>query len=61
MARLGEGDPRWLVTDRQDGRNVNAWHWYILIYFSYYQCAVIDCFSRPEFIPVLQIFLRLTS
>lgn len=27
MARVGEGDPRWLVQDRVDGTNVNNWHW----------------------------------
>lgn len=27
MALRGEGDPRWVVRDRQDGRNVNGWHW----------------------------------
>mmetsp|Transcript_21154 Transcript_21154/g.82115 ORF Transcript_21154/g.82115 Transcript_21154/m.82115 type:complete len:352 (-) Transcript_21154:122-1177(-) len=27
MARFGEGDPRWRVEEREDGRNVNAWHW----------------------------------
>lgn len=27
MALVGEGDPRWIVTDRPDGKNVNAWHW----------------------------------
>ncbi|EAN98757.1 hypothetical protein C3747_2g132 [Trypanosoma cruzi] len=27
MARVGEGDPRWIVDDRKDGHNVNAWHW----------------------------------
>jgi len=27
MAKIGEGDPRWLVQDRDDGRNVNGWHW----------------------------------
>eukprot|EP00210_Caulerpa_lentillifera_P009036 g8624.t1 len=27
MARWGEGDPRWLVENRTDGRNVNQWHW----------------------------------
>eukprot|EP01113_Clastostelium_recurvatum_P036026 TRINITY_DN5083_c0_g1_i1.p1 TRINITY_DN5083_c0_g1~~TRINITY_DN5083_c0_g1_i1.p1 ORF type:complete len:337 (+),score=105.01 TRINITY_DN5083_c0_g1_i1:57-1067(+) len=27
MAKVGEGDPRWLVENRADGRNVNAWHW----------------------------------
>lgn len=27
MAKLGEGDARWIVTDRKDGTNVNSWHW----------------------------------
>jgi len=27
MAKFGEGDQRWIVNDRQDGRNVNSWHW----------------------------------
>ena len=27
MAKLGAGDPRWIVEDRKDGINVNNWHW----------------------------------
>eukprot|EP01064_Diplonema_japonicum_P007431 TRINITY_DN1505_c1_g1_i1.p1 TRINITY_DN1505_c1_g1~~TRINITY_DN1505_c1_g1_i1.p1 ORF type:complete len:486 (+),score=95.35 TRINITY_DN1505_c1_g1_i1:57-1460(+) len=27
MAQVGKGDPRWIVTDRTDGANVNNWHW----------------------------------
>jgi len=27
MAKWGEGDPRWIVTTREDGANVNNWHW----------------------------------
>lgn len=27
MAKIGEGDPRWIVDQREDGRNVNSWHW----------------------------------
>jgi activator of HSP90 ATPase len=27
MAKWGEGDERWIVQDREDGANVNAWHW----------------------------------
>jgi len=27
MAKVGEGDPRWLVEERPDGTNVNNWHW----------------------------------
>eukprot|EP00879_Flechtneria_rotunda_P024522 GHRR01025998.1.p1 GENE.GHRR01025998.1~~GHRR01025998.1.p1 ORF type:complete len:150 (+),score=32.56 GHRR01025998.1:259-708(+) len=27
MAKWEERDPRWLVQERQDGKNVNGWHW----------------------------------
>eukprot|EP00164_Ancoracysta_twista_P005925 GFYU01008154.1.p1 GENE.GFYU01008154.1~~GFYU01008154.1.p1 ORF type:complete len:230 (-),score=64.39 GFYU01008154.1:61-750(-) len=27
MAKIGEGDQRWIVEDRTDGTNVNNWHW----------------------------------
>ncbi|VDL59110.1 unnamed protein product [Hymenolepis diminuta] len=27
MAKWGEGDPRWIVEEREDGKNVNNWHW----------------------------------
>jgi len=27
MARLDEKDPRWIVENREDGKNVNNWHW----------------------------------
>jgi activator of HSP90 ATPase len=27
MAKMGEGDSRWIVAERKDGANVNAWHW----------------------------------
>lgn len=27
MAKWGEGDPRWIVEERSDGKNVNNWHW----------------------------------
>lgn len=27
MAKWGEGDPRWIVEERADARNVNNWHW----------------------------------
>jgi len=27
MARLEAGDPRWIVQEREDGRNCNNWHW----------------------------------
>lgn len=30
MAKVGEGDPRWIVTGREDGKNVNNWHWYVI-------------------------------
>ncbi|KAG1666027.1 hypothetical protein FOA52_006901 [Chlamydomonas sp. UWO 241] len=27
MAKLGAGDPRWIVEEREDGKNVGSWHW----------------------------------
>ena len=24
---MGEGDERWIVKERDDGKNVNNWHW----------------------------------
>eukprot|EP00892_Ulva_mutabilis_P000714 jgi/Ulvmu1/10643/UM066_0023.1 len=27
MAEWGKGDERWIVDERKDGQNVNAWHW----------------------------------
>lgn len=27
MAKIGEGDKRWIVAERTDGANVAAWHW----------------------------------
>uniref|UniRef100_A0A6B2L9Y9 Activator of Hsp90 ATPase AHSA1-like N-terminal domain-containing protein n=1 Tax=Arcella intermedia TaxID=1963864 RepID=A0A6B2L9Y9_9EUKA len=27
MARLGQGDSRWIVDNRRDGKNVDNWHW----------------------------------
>lgn len=27
MAEAGKGDPRWIVEQRDDGTNVNNWHW----------------------------------
>nr|XP_054365834.1 activator of 90 kDa heat shock protein ATPase homolog 2-like [Mirounga angustirostris] len=26
MAKWGQGDPRWIVEEREDGTNVNNWH-----------------------------------
>ncbi|XP_053745932.1 LOW QUALITY PROTEIN: activator of 90 kDa heat shock protein ATPase homolog 2-like [Panthera pardus] len=27
MAKWGQGDPRWIVEEREDGTSVNNWHW----------------------------------
>lgn len=27
MAKWGEGDARWIVNEREDGTNINGWHW----------------------------------
>ena len=33
MAKWGEGDPRWIVEEREDAKNVNNWHWYAYLDF----------------------------
>jgi len=41
MAEFGKGDPRWIVNEREDGRNVNAWHWYVYQYL-YFKVIFIN-------------------
>ena len=33
MALWGKGDPRWIVEERPDSKNVNNWHWWVTLSF----------------------------
>ncbi|QDZ22826.1 activator of heat shock protein ATPase [Chloropicon primus] len=46
MAKVGEGDARWIVSDREDGTNVNAWHWQETDVLSWSQKRITEEFLR---------------
>lgn len=55
MAKWGEGDPRWIVEERPDAKNVNNWHWYasmvtglspsLMLKANFVHAHVIKCLS----------------
>lgn len=49
MAKLGEGDPRWLVEERSDGANVNNWHWTELDCSSWAKERLTSLLNKIEF------------
>lgn len=46
MAKVGEGDPRWIVTSREDGTNPNDWHWVERDCFPWTKDKLKDTFSK---------------
>jgi len=42
MAKVGEGDPRWIVTNRDDGTNVNNWHWTEIDFSKWAETKIIE-------------------
>lgn len=58
MAKLGEGDARWVVTERADGQNVNAWHWTSKDATQLTCAALAQCLESPPLLgsasPLLQ-------
>ena len=49
MAKLGEGDERWIVKEREDGAIVNYWHWQEMDAFEW---------SRSRFAHLLTLAFR---
>ncbi len=57
-AEVGKGDPRWIVKELEDGKNVGAWHWeerdmlpFARLHNSYFQNRTIfvtNFFSSTE-------------
>jgi hypothetical protein len=51
MALLGEGDPRWIVEEREDGKNVNSWHcesgWHCLQCYANALLLMLMCWCVP--------------
>mmetsp|Transcript_22345 Transcript_22345/g.56868 ORF Transcript_22345/g.56868 Transcript_22345/m.56868 type:complete len:159 (-) Transcript_22345:62-538(-) len=48
MAKMGEGDPRWIVEHRDDGKNVNGWHWEEKSILQQVKSRIGDVFSNVE-------------
>jgi len=46
MAKIGEEDPRWLVENRSDGKNVGNWHWAEKNLMPYAKQALADLFKN---------------
>ena len=49
MAKVGEGDDRWIVAERQDGTNVNSWHWQEKDAFGWSRERFADLIGAIEF------------
>lgn len=45
MSIVGKGDPRWLVKNREDGKNVNKWHWSEKDVFSWVKDKIAELFA----------------
>eukprot|EP00033_Pygsuia_biforma_P003678 GCRY01004028.1.p1 GENE.GCRY01004028.1~~GCRY01004028.1.p1 ORF type:complete len:338 (-),score=39.26 GCRY01004028.1:279-1292(-) len=46
MALKGEGDARWIVSEREDGANVNNWHWRERDIFPWCKTKVTELFEN---------------
>jgi len=42
MALIGQGDPRWIVSNREDGTNVNNWHWTEIDFTKWTESRIIE-------------------
>ena len=51
MAKVGEGDSRWIVNQRNDGKNVGNWHWSERNCLKIAQDGLRDCLVNAELIP----------
>ena len=51
MAKWGEGDPRWIVEEREDAKNVNNWHWYGYLDFGSNKTCHSRCCHRFCHVP----------
>eukprot|EP00005_Dracoamoeba_jomungandri_P004046 CAMPEP_0174250558 /NCGR_PEP_ID=MMETSP0439-20130205/698_1 /TAXON_ID=0 /ORGANISM="Stereomyxa ramosa, Strain Chinc5" /LENGTH=319 /DNA_ID=CAMNT_0015330671 /DNA_START=12 /DNA_END=967 /DNA_ORIENTATION=+ len=49
MAKVGAGDPRWIVSERDDGTNVGNWHWTETNIMPWVKQTLPDYFKNKEF------------
>ena len=51
MAKIGEGDERWIVKERSDGANCNNWHWTTKDVTARAKAALTERLSAMKFEP----------
>eukprot|EP00668_Euglena_longa_P047350 GGOE01063200.1.p1 GENE.GGOE01063200.1~~GGOE01063200.1.p1 ORF type:complete len:326 (-),score=63.22 GGOE01063200.1:352-1329(-) len=61
MAKVGEGDPRWIVADRADGKNVNSWHWTEKDVSEWAKSRVTSLFENQTIIDTTSLRCKTTS
>jgi len=49
MSSGNQGDPQWIVSNREDGTNVGAWHWVEHDAFPVYQSSAISCLCGKKY------------
>ena len=60
MAKVGEGDERWIVKERADGQNCNNWHWTFKDVTARTKAALYERLKAVKFPPGLEGW-RITS
>jgi len=62
MAKWGEGDSRWIVQERDDGSNVNGWHWQERNLFKWSEEKLTELLVGADLnVPVVEGFAKITS
>ena len=51
MAKVGEGDNRWIVKEREDGANCNNWHWTTKNVSSHVNTSLADAVKHTDVFP----------
>ncbi len=54
-AQIGEGDERWIVKEREDGRNCNNWHWTTKDVSAHTKEALTSALKAMSFPPPLNV------
>ena len=54
-AQIGEGDERWIVKEREDGRNCNNWHWTTKDVSAHTKEALTSALKAMNFPPPLNV------
>ena len=62
MAKWGEGDSRWIVQERDDGTNPNAWHWVERNLFKWSEEKLTELLVGVDLnVPVVEGYAKITT